>query len=562
MESKAIKYFLYARRSIEKKDGEENVASIDSQLIEMKKLAETEGLEVVKIFQETKSAKRPGREQFNEMVRQIQQGKANGILAWKIDRLARNPIDEGTIKYLLQERVVEHIRAHDRSWYSDDHSLIASVEFGTSTQYSRDLSKHVKRGLRAQAEKGYRPNMAPIGYKNSKRREKGKEEILMDEIRFPIVRKIFDLMLSGAYNVPQLWEIANNQLGLRMRYGNRPEKYVTRSNLYKILTNPFYYGEFEYAGQWYPGNHTPMITRDEYDKIQHLLGREGRPRPKTHKFAYTGLMKCECGASITACEKWKHQKNGNVHHYTYYYCTRRVDPTCEQRYAIKEEDLEAQILKYLGEIEMPKLFHQWAIETLKEKHEAELKDRNNLLYQKQARYGEVKNRLDSLVNLLLEGTISKDTYAEKKVDLERELRDLKSFLDDIDGRIHSWVKKVEDTFDFAAEARKAFESGDMEKRRLIFSCLGENHLLKDRILNVQAEKPISLIKEAVSEAKRISDRLEPPKDVRKQRQIQQKYSQNPILCAGEDSNLHAHYRLHHLKVKCLPISTPAHVRAS
>ncbi len=546
METKDVRYFLYARRSIEKKDGEEKVASIDSQLDEMVELAKKENLHIVGTFQETKSAKKPGREQFDEMVRQIKLGKANGILVWKIDRLARNPIDEGTIKYLLQEGDVEHIRAHDRDWHSDDHSLIASVEFGTSTQYSRDLSKHVKRGLNARAAAGYRPNMAPIGYTNSKRHEKGNEEVLIDEERFPIVRKLFDLMLTGTYTVPILLKIANDQLKLRMRYrskhGDRPDKFVTRSNLYSILTNSFYYGDYEYpehSGSWHEGKHRSMITKEEYDKVQHLLGREGRPRPKSHWFPYTGLMKCECGASITASEKHKKQKNGNAHHYTYYHCTHRVKP-CDQP-GIRAEELEKQILNFLKEIELPKLFHDWAIATLKEMHEAEVHDRNKLLYQKQVRYNDTKNKLDTLVNFLLEGTITKDVYAEKKTIFERDLGDLKSFLDNIDERIHGWMKKIEEAFNFAADARKEFESGDKEKKRQILSSIGWNHLLKDRKLILQAEKPLSVIQKAISEAKKISDRLEPPKDVGKQRQIQQSYSQNPQLCAGGDSNSHACY---------------------
>jgi hypothetical protein len=44
-----------------------------------------------------------------------------------------------------------------------------------------------------------------------------------------------------------------------------------------------------------------MITLDEFDRVQHLLGRPGRPRPKKQEFAFTGMIRCgECGLSITA----------------------------------------------------------------------------------------------------------------------------------------------------------------------------------------------------------------------------------------------------------------------
>ena len=564
MKSNEMRYFLYARRSIEKKDDEEKVASVDSQISEMLKLAKIEGLKIVGTFQETKSAKEPGREQFNEMVKQLYQGKANGILVWKIDRLARNSIDEGTIKYLLQTGIVKHIRAHDKDWRPDDNALLASVEFGVATQYSRDLSKHVKRGLRALVEKGYRPNMAPIGYKNTNYHIKGSEGILVDEERFPIIRKLFDLMLTGAYTPVDLLRIANDQLGLRMRYGHRTDKRATRSNIYHVLTNTFYYGEFEYpvgSGEWYQGNHQPIITREEFDRVQQLLGREGRPRPKTHRFPYTGLIRCQvCGASITAAHKIKRQLNGNVHEYTYYYCTGRVDPSCTQRKsALKVEDLETQILDFLKKVEVPKLFHSWAIDTLKAMHESERHDRTKLLSKKQARYAEIMLKLDTLLDLLIDETITKETYDTKKAELERERSNLKVFLDNIDERVGAWLRKVEGAIDFAADARKEFETGDMEKKRLILSTIGCNHLLKDKRLIFQAEKPLLIVQEAVSEAKTISHRLEPPKNKALQRRILESYSQNPTLCPGEDLNLHV-LRHMHLKHTCLPITPPGQVK--
>src|SRR3989338_8461097 len=148
-----VRYFLYARRSVEKTDKEEKVASIESQIKEMTRLAQDQGLKIVGTFTETKSAKEPyARAKFTEMINQIQKGKANGILCWKMDRLARNSVDEGMIKYLLQKGTVLNIKSSDRDWYPDDNVLISAVEFGFATQYSLDLAKHIKRGLRARAE--------------------------------------------------------------------------------------------------------------------------------------------------------------------------------------------------------------------------------------------------------------------------------------------------------------------------------------------------------------------------------------------------------------------------
>ena len=74
------KYFLYARKSTE--DDDKQVMSIESQLFEMREFARKENLEILAEFQESKSAKTPGREIFGEMMRRVEESEGVGILAW------------------------------------------------------------------------------------------------------------------------------------------------------------------------------------------------------------------------------------------------------------------------------------------------------------------------------------------------------------------------------------------------------------------------------------------------------------------------------------------------
>src|SRR5207249_6168679 len=164
--------------------------------------------------------------------------------------------------------------------------ILMYIEFGMAHKYVDDLSRVVKRGLQAKAKLGWFPSGAPIGYLNQDNRQTGHKEVIKDPDRFSLVRTIWDLMLTGASSPKKIRSIANDEWGLRSRLG-RP---LSRSEIYFILTNPFYTGTFEYprgSGRWFKGKHDPMITEAEFETVQALLGTKGRPRAVSRTFAYT-----------------------------------------------------------------------------------------------------------------------------------------------------------------------------------------------------------------------------------------------------------------------------------
>lgn len=90
-----LKYFLYVRKSQE--SDERQVQSIEDQINVMKKRANDLWLNIVDVLTESMSAKAPGRYRFNEMIERIKNKEANWIIAWKLDRISRNPVDSWTI---------------------------------------------------------------------------------------------------------------------------------------------------------------------------------------------------------------------------------------------------------------------------------------------------------------------------------------------------------------------------------------------------------------------------------------------------------------------------------
>ena len=155
-------YFLYARKSTDVED--KQVLSIEAQLVELRQLAKAEHIEIIREFVEKQSAKAPGRPVFNEMLKRINKGEAKGIVCWKLDRLARNPVDGGQISWMIQQSIIEHILMPDKSYRPNDNVLLMAVELGMANQFIRDLSSNTSRGLRQKARLGHFPGTAPTGY--------------------------------------------------------------------------------------------------------------------------------------------------------------------------------------------------------------------------------------------------------------------------------------------------------------------------------------------------------------------------------------------------------------
>lgn len=160
-----IKYFLYARKSTDEEDRQ--ILSIESQLAELREFAKKESIAIAREFTESKTAKEPGREVFNEMLKLIEKGMAEGIIAWHPDRLARNSVDGGKIIYLVDTGKIKDLKfptyKFDNSAYG---KFILTIAFGQSKYYVDNLSENTKRGLRQKLRKGEWPGWAPVGYLN------------------------------------------------------------------------------------------------------------------------------------------------------------------------------------------------------------------------------------------------------------------------------------------------------------------------------------------------------------------------------------------------------------
>ena len=134
------KYILYARKSTDEDDRQ--ILSIESQMAELKEFAAKEKLEIVASLSETKTAKEPGRTKFAEMLSLIERGKADGIISWHPDRLARNSVDGGKIIHFVDRGLIKSLK-FPTFWFeaTPQGLFMLNIAFGQSKYFVDNRSE-------------------------------------------------------------------------------------------------------------------------------------------------------------------------------------------------------------------------------------------------------------------------------------------------------------------------------------------------------------------------------------------------------------------------------------
>lgn len=485
-----IKYFLYVRKSQE--SDERQVQSIDDQLKVMHEKAKSLWIEIVEVFTESMSAKAPGRYRFNEMIQRIKNKEASWIIAWKLDRLSRNPIDSWSIQYMLQMWELLKIVTNDKEYTIVDSWLLMSVENGMSNQFLLDLSKNVKRGLSSKLDKWWWPWPAPEWYKNDR-----EYNTIVPWENFVLLRKIWDLMLSWKYTIVQILDIANNQLWFRTsKIKNKWGKKIWKSGIYFIFNNLFYTWNFERKWKIYKWSHPPMITIDEFQRVQSLFQEKRKPKLQKHHFSFTWVMVCwACWSMVTAWNKKKINKITNEEKiYNYYWCTRTKDSKCKQR-VISSDELEKQYNEILWSIQISEEFKVWALDIIKNNLKNEMWNMDEIKRRLNTHEFQQKKKLDWLIDLLVDGTIDKPTYNLKKELFEKELLNIKQEIEWLENKSKLIIWNAEEILDFSLNAQNMFKIWDSSTKRVIAKNLGLHSVLYNKNLYVKLEKWFEVIKD-------------------------------------------------------------------
>lgn len=474
--------FIYCRKSSE--DQARQVQSITDQKKLMMELAKSRGLNIKEIFIDEKSAAKPyQRPAFQQMMALVAEHKALVIVTWKIDRLSRNPVENGQVSWMLQESIITEIITHDRTYLPSDNVLPLLVEGAMANQYVRDLSVNVKRGQQSKVERGLYPASAPYGYVNVGKL-KGQKSIVKDPSVSPNLQALWDLLKTGNYQLSELKRIMETKYPLYQK--KNPSKLISNSMFYRIFKKKVYAGVFQWAGQEHLGTHEPYLSLAEFEYIQDHLSGKDITREKTHQFDYKGLFHCgECEAKLTAERKTKHIKATQTSkQFEYYRCYHKKDRSCTQK-PISQGLVEDQLHTEVAKLHLPAELIEFGLNELKEKkltiRESEAHHIERL---KEALAIKTKDLEAVRSNLIRETDleikqITKDEYKALQV----EVQTLQDQIQDLTVKQQNQQTDLWDQLSIIKDAQKILQGDSRELKRKIIRGLGSNWQVKDKKLD-------------------------------------------------------------------------------
>jgi site-specific DNA recombinase len=306
------------------------------------------------------SIERPALER---LLHDINAGKVDCVVVYKVDRLSRSLMDFARIMETFERQGVSFVSVTQQ--FNTTHSMgrLTLNILLSFAQFEREIiGERIRDKLAAQARRGKWTGGAPVlGYDVD--RSGPSPHLVINAKEAAQVREIFGMYLHEAALLPVVKELARRNWANKRRttkkgkqLGGRP---FDKATLYVLLTNPIYTGQMPYKGELYPGEHEPIIDQELFDKVQHQLKENGRTGGVEVRNKYGALLRglLRCKGCDTAMTHTFHRGKGR-HVYRYYRCTHEIK---NGRGACSADSLPAQEIEALIVDEVRRLAHDEAL---------------------------------------------------------------------------------------------------------------------------------------------------------------------------------------------------------
>ena len=464
-------FFGYVRVSTVKQG--EGV-SLQEQRDAIHRYAQRNDLEVITWFEERQTAAKRGRAVFNQMLRLLKQGKADGVIIHKIDRSARNLKDWADLGELIDQGIDVHFVNESLDLHSRGGRLSADIQAVVAADYIRNLREETRKGFYGRLKQGLYPLPAPIGYLD-KGQGKPKEP---DPAKAPLIRKAFELYATGRYSLNGLVE-EMFRLGLR----NRKSKKIGKSAMSVLLNNPFYMGliHLRRSGETFPGSHPAIISKSLFDRVQDILNGKTNRTDANHRFLFRRLLQCKlCGFSLVG-----EVQKGHV----YYRCH---TPACSTK-CVREEAIDTSVLESLKPLELTSEEKRCAEDKIQHLREDWGTQKAAQINSLNLAVNSLQERLNRLIDAYIDRAIEKEIFEERKAALLTEKKGLEESLAELTGGTKSLPDRLAEFLELAGSAYLTYKMGLLEEKRDLLKIVTSNRKVDGKNMELMLYLPFSEI---------------------------------------------------------------------
>jgi DNA invertase Pin-like site-specific DNA recombinase len=448
---------------------QEDGASLPEQKRIIKEYAKSNNLNIIHFYEETKTAAKRGRPFFSQMLENLKQDKAQGVIMHKIDRSARNLHDWAAIGDLIDNNIAVYFAHESLNLNERGGRLSADIQAVMASDYIRNLKQEILKGIRGRLKDGYYPSRAPVGYKDNGR---GQLKTIHPK-QGKLVKELFNLYASKEHNVITLADEMYKR-GLRNYKGNR----VCKSGISRILNNPFYIGVIKMKDEFYEGKHEPLISTQLFKRVQLILTNRQNNRIIKHDYLFRKHLKCgECKYLMSG-----ERQKGRV----YYRCQTKG---CSTK-SVREDYVEHFVKNCLSTISLSRkeISH---IETLFDGRKEHLGDiieeRVQGLTLQLSKYEKENERL---LDAYLENIIDSETLSIKKEQILFKKREIQESISNARNMENEGVLSEESKFlELCYKPLKLYDSAILEEKREMLKNITSNLTVRGRSISFTMLSP-------------------------------------------------------------------------
>ena len=322
----AVMYLRVSTKDQAGRGGEAEGFSIPAQREACLRKADSLGVQIIEEFVDAgESARSANRPELKRMLAYVAEHRVSTVIVHKVDRLARNRVDDVEINLALTKAGAQLVSCSENIDETPSGMLLHGIMSSIAEFYSRNLATESRKGMLQKAKGGGTVNAAPFGYINTRTRTpEGREvrTVMLDPERSHWVPWIFERYASGEWTTAMIRDELLKHDVTTLPRPNRPSMPIANSHVDSILKNRYYVGVVKFEGVEYPGKHEALISEQLYARAQQVRAarRQSGEKPRVHSHYLKGTLYCgNCGEPLT----FEQSRNRVGTLYDYFYCLGR-----------------------------------------------------------------------------------------------------------------------------------------------------------------------------------------------------------------------------------------------